>query len=255
MAQPVVFGLAYLAFALAVAIRFGAIPFHILVGRLTDAVPETGLPILIAWGPASLAIVGLAWVDASIAPLPVDVGPERAIVVAIAIASIVLATFAAWIQDDLEHVVGYSIVGRRRCRDAGLRGTGPGSLDARSDVDPRLRRHPQRVRRLGCGRCATRSGPAACRTCAAGRSDRRSSRSASSSSSWPRSDCPGSPRSRPARTWSISRSTGRSQVLVLIATLAPILYYGRLLVDRHVGGSMSGPRRSSTGVRTGRRWT
>ena len=115
VAQPVVFGLAYLAFALAVAIRFGAIPFHILVGRLTDAVPETGLPILIAWGPASLAIVGLAWVDASIAPLPVDIGPERAIVVAIAIASIVLATFAAWIQDDLEHVVGYSIVG-----DAGV---------------------------------------------------------------------------------------------------------------------------------------
>lgn len=115
VAQPVVFGLAYLAFAVAVAIRFGAIPFHILVGRLTDAVPETGLPVLIAWGPASLAIVGLAWTDSSIAPLPVDVGPDRAIVVAIAVASIVLATFAAWIQDDLEHIVGYSIVG-----DAGV---------------------------------------------------------------------------------------------------------------------------------------
>ena len=115
VAQPVVFGLAYLAFALAVAIRFGVIPFHILVARLTDAVPETGLPILIAVGPASLAIVGLAWVDASIAPLPVDVGPERAIVVAVATATIILATFAAWIQDDLEHVVGYSIIG-----DAGV---------------------------------------------------------------------------------------------------------------------------------------
>ena len=53
--------------------------------------------------------------DASIAPLPVDVGAERAIVVAVAAASIILATFAAWIQDDLEHVVGYSIVG-----DAGV---------------------------------------------------------------------------------------------------------------------------------------
>ena len=115
VAQPVVFGLAYLAFALAVAIRFGVIPFHIVVARLTDAVPETGLPILIAVGPASLAIVGLAWVDASIAPLPVDVGSERAIVVAVAAATIILATFAAWIQDDLEHVVGYSIIG-----DAGV---------------------------------------------------------------------------------------------------------------------------------------
>jgi NADH:ubiquinone oxidoreductase subunit 2 (subunit N) len=115
VAQPVVFGLAYLAFALAVAIRFGTIPFHTLSARLTDAVPETGLPVLLAWGPASLAIVGLAWVDASIAPLPINVGAERAIVVGIAIASIVLATFAAWLQDDLEHVVGYSIVG-----DAGV---------------------------------------------------------------------------------------------------------------------------------------
>ena len=43
-AQPVVFGLAYLCFALAVAIRFGAIPFHVWAARLTDAVPETALP-------------------------------------------------------------------------------------------------------------------------------------------------------------------------------------------------------------------
>ena len=72
-AQPVVFGLAYLAFALAVAIRFGAIPFHLWAARLTDAVPETALPIVTALAPASLAIVALAWTDASIAPLLVDV--------------------------------------------------------------------------------------------------------------------------------------------------------------------------------------
>ena len=35
-AQPVVFGLAYLAFAIAVAIRFGEIPFHLWAARLTD---------------------------------------------------------------------------------------------------------------------------------------------------------------------------------------------------------------------------
>ena len=45
-AQPVVFGLAYLAFALAVAIRFGAIPFHAWAARLTDAVPEAELPLV-----------------------------------------------------------------------------------------------------------------------------------------------------------------------------------------------------------------
>jgi NADH:ubiquinone oxidoreductase subunit 5 (subunit L)/multisubunit Na+/H+ antiporter MnhA subunit len=114
-AQPVVFGLAYLAFAIAVAIRFGAIPFHLWAARLADAAPETTLPILTALAPAAFAVVALAWVDASVAPLLVDLDLARDIVLAIAIGSIVLAAFAAFVQDDLEHVVGYSIVG-----DAGV---------------------------------------------------------------------------------------------------------------------------------------
>jgi formate hydrogenlyase subunit 3/multisubunit Na+/H+ antiporter MnhD subunit len=114
-AQPVVFGLAYLAFGLAVAIRFGAIPFHVWAARLTDSVPESALPIITAWGPAAFAVVALAWTDSSVAPLPVDMDAERAVLLAIAVATIVLAAFAALIQDDLEHVVGYSIIG-----DAGV---------------------------------------------------------------------------------------------------------------------------------------
>ena len=114
-AQPVVFGLAYLGFAVAVALRFGAIPFHLWAARLADVVPETALPVLTAIAPASLAIVAIAWIDASVAPLAIDLGPERFIIIAIALASIVLAAVAAFVQDDLEHVLGYSIVG-----DAGV---------------------------------------------------------------------------------------------------------------------------------------
>lgn len=114
-AQPVVFGLAYLAVALAVAIRFGAIPFHLWAARLTDAVPETALPIVTILAAAPFAIVGLGWTHASIAPLLIDFGTERGVVLAVAVASIVLAALAALVQDDLEHVVGYSIVG-----DAGV---------------------------------------------------------------------------------------------------------------------------------------
>lgn len=114
-AQPVVFGLAYLAFAVAVAMRFGAIPFHLWAARLTDVVPETSLPFLTAVAPAALAVVALAWIDASVAPLLVDVGSARVFVLGIAVASIVLAAIAAFVQDDLEHVLGYSIVG-----DAGV---------------------------------------------------------------------------------------------------------------------------------------
>ncbi|MDO8485948.1 MAG: proton-conducting transporter membrane subunit [Candidatus Limnocylindrales bacterium] len=114
-AQPVVFGLAYLAVALAVAVRFGAIPFHLWASRLTDAVPETALPIVTVLAAAPFAIVGLGWTDASIAPLLIDLGTERGVVLAVAVASIVLAALAALVQDELEHVVGYSIVG-----DAGV---------------------------------------------------------------------------------------------------------------------------------------
>lgn len=114
-APPVVFGLAYLAVTIAIAIRFGAIPFHLWAARLTDAIPEAGLPIATIVASAPFAIVGLGWVEESIAPLPVDLGNERGVVLAIAVASIVLAAIAALIQDDLEHVVGYSIVG-----DAGV---------------------------------------------------------------------------------------------------------------------------------------
>jgi formate hydrogenlyase subunit 3/multisubunit Na+/H+ antiporter MnhD subunit len=117
VAQPVVFGLAYLAVAIAVAIRFGAIPFHAWAARLTDTVPESTLPLVTAWAPAAFAIVALAWADASIAPLGVDVDLDavRLLVLAIAVASIVLASVAALIQDDIEHVVGYAIIG-----DAGV---------------------------------------------------------------------------------------------------------------------------------------
>jgi NADH:ubiquinone oxidoreductase subunit 2 (subunit N) len=114
-AQPVVFGLAYLAMALAVALRFGAIPFHAWSARLTDTVPETALPLVTAIAPAAFAIVALAWTDASVAPLLVDLDSVRAVVLAVAVASIFLASVAAWIQDDIEHVVGYSIIG-----DAGV---------------------------------------------------------------------------------------------------------------------------------------
>lgn len=114
-APPVVLRLAYLAVALAVAVRFGAIPFHLWAARLTDAVPETGLPIVTILAVAPFAIVGLGWADASIAPLLIDLEGERGVVLAVAVASIMLAALAALVQDDLEHVVGYSIVG-----DAGV---------------------------------------------------------------------------------------------------------------------------------------
>jgi NADH:ubiquinone oxidoreductase subunit 2 (subunit N) len=114
-AQPVLLGLAYLGFALAVAVRFGAIPFHAWAARLADSAPEPALPFLMAWGPATLGVVALAWSGSSVVPFAEPLGLERGLVLAVAAATLLLGAFAAWIQDDVEHVVGYSIV-----QDAGF---------------------------------------------------------------------------------------------------------------------------------------
>ena len=161
---------------MAVAIRFGAIPFHLWAARLTDVVPETALPILTALAPAALAIVALAWTDASVAPLLVDLGPARAIVLAIAIASIVLAAIAAFVQDDLEHIVGYSIVG-----DAGVVMLALAALDPEAWAPARTWILAFVVARSAFAAWAggdpdRRSGRAGSPTCAAGPGARRSSR-------------------------------------------------------------------------------
>ncbi|HET7029694.1 MAG TPA: proton-conducting transporter membrane subunit [Candidatus Limnocylindrales bacterium] len=106
---PEVFGLAYLAFAAAVAIRLGAIPFHLWAARVADAAPGIGLPLLMAWGPAAFAAVALVWIDRSVAPLALPIDGERSLVATIGALSVVLGLLAAAIQDDLEHVVGYTI--------------------------------------------------------------------------------------------------------------------------------------------------
>jgi NADH:ubiquinone oxidoreductase subunit 2 (subunit N) len=123
-AEPAVFGLAYLAFGLAVAIRFGAIPFHLWAARVADAAPGIALPLLMGWGPAAFAAVALVWIDRSVAPLVLPLSIERAVIGAIGAVSIVLGLVAASVQDDLEHVVGYSIVA-----DAGVAVLGLAALD------------------------------------------------------------------------------------------------------------------------------
>ena len=132
--QPEVFGLAYLGFAIAVAIRFGAIPFHFWAARLADAAPEITLPMLMAWGPAAFAVVALTWTDQSVsplyagqsgAPLLLPLTIERAVIVSIGAASVILGSLAALIQDDLEHVVAYTIIADAGFAVLGLAALGP----------------------------------------------------------------------------------------------------------------------------------
>jgi NADH-quinone oxidoreductase subunit N len=123
---PGVFGLVYLAFAISVAVRFGAIPFHLWAARVADAAPGIAIPLLMAWGPAAFAAVALTWIDESVAPLVLPLGIERAIIAAIGAVSVALGLLAAWIQDDLEHIVGYTIAADAGFAVLGLAALEPG---------------------------------------------------------------------------------------------------------------------------------
>jgi formate hydrogenlyase subunit 3/multisubunit Na+/H+ antiporter MnhD subunit len=109
-AEPALLGIAYLCGVAAVAIRLGAIPFHLWVARVADAVPDTALPLVMAWGPAAFVIVGLTWIDGSIAVTGGELVVERAIIVLIALLTVVLGSVAALVHEDLGHVVGYGII-------------------------------------------------------------------------------------------------------------------------------------------------
>jgi NADH-quinone oxidoreductase subunit N len=108
-------GLAYVAVVVALALRFGVIPFHVWAGRLSQAAPEAALPLLLGWAPAGFAVVALAWVQGAVVPFGAPLGFERALAVAVGATTLLIGTFAVWIQDDLEHIVGYSTV-----QDAGF---------------------------------------------------------------------------------------------------------------------------------------
>jgi NADH-quinone oxidoreductase subunit N len=127
-AEPAAVALVLVGMALVVAHRFGAIPLHARVSRLADAAPSSVLPMLAAWLPAAWGLVILGWAPAALGPSSGTLGLERGLVVALALLTLLLGALAALIQDEVEHVVAYTIVA-----DAGV------ALLAFSSLDPGAR--------------------------------------------------------------------------------------------------------------------
>ena len=127
-AEPSAAALVLLGMALVVAHRFGAIPLHARVSRLADAAPSGALPILAAWLPAAWGLVILGWAPAALGPSSAGLGLERDLVVTLGLVTLLLGTVAALIQDEVEHVVAYTIVA-----DAGV------ALLALATLDPAAR--------------------------------------------------------------------------------------------------------------------
>ena len=103
-------GLITVALGLAVAGRWGMLPFHVRVSRLTDLVPPETLPLLLAWIVVPLTVVAFAAVDRLIAPLALPLTGERTVLVLLAVVTLAGASLAAWLHDDIRRVTGYLVV-------------------------------------------------------------------------------------------------------------------------------------------------
>ena len=105
-----VFAIAYLALAAAIAVRFGAVPFHVPAARLSSGRAKLGVALPLVWIPSGLGIVALSWsttvfqmqsswLDAAIAGIQI-----------VAVATLVLGALGALLHNELEEIAIYSIV-------------------------------------------------------------------------------------------------------------------------------------------------
>jgi NADH:ubiquinone oxidoreductase subunit 2 (subunit N) len=108
-------GLGLIAIVGAVGLRAGAIPTHAWAARLVEAIPAAAVPAALAWGGAAFALVAAQWAVTALGPAAASVPLERALVAIVGGATVLLASAAAFLHDDIEHIVGYSIVA-----DAGI---------------------------------------------------------------------------------------------------------------------------------------
>ena len=128
VAEPAAAALVLVGMALVMAHRFGAIPLHARVSRLSDVAPTAAFPVLGAWLPAAWGLIIVGWAPTALGPYAPGLGVERGLIVALALLTLLFGTLAALVQDEVEHVVAYTIVA-----DAGL------ALLALAALDPAAR--------------------------------------------------------------------------------------------------------------------
>jgi formate hydrogenlyase subunit 3/multisubunit Na+/H+ antiporter MnhD subunit len=102
-------GFALLAVVVAIAIRCGLIPVHVWAARFMEGVSPLAIPAAFAWGSAAFVLAALDWSQVALTPDAVG-SAERLLIISLGLASVVLGGLAAMFHDDIEHVLGYSIL-------------------------------------------------------------------------------------------------------------------------------------------------
>lgn len=102
-------GLALLAIVASVALRTGLIPFHVWAARFMEGVSTLAIPAAFTWGSTAFVLAALDWSQNALGPDAAgDV--ERLLIIGLGLVSVVLGGLAAMFHDDVEHVLGYSIL-------------------------------------------------------------------------------------------------------------------------------------------------
>jgi NADH:ubiquinone oxidoreductase subunit 2 (subunit N) len=107
-------GIALIVIVAAVAIRTGLIPMHIWPARFMEGVSPLAIPAAFSWGSAAFVLTALDWSQVALGPAAAG-DSERLLIVALGLFSVVMGGLAAMFHDDIEHVLGYSIL-----QDAGV---------------------------------------------------------------------------------------------------------------------------------------
>jgi hypothetical protein len=102
-------GLALVAIVASVALRTGLIPFHVWAARFMEGVSPLAIPAAFTWGSAAFVLVALDWCQNALSPDAAG-NVERLLIVGLGLVSVVLGGLAAMFHDDVEHVLGYSIL-------------------------------------------------------------------------------------------------------------------------------------------------
>lgn len=108
-------GIGLLTMVGAVALRVGLIPLHVWAAKFMEGVTPLAVPVAFSWGTAAFMLVALPWSQQTIGQAVAADGVEHLIIVGLATTSLAFGGLAAMIHDDIEHVLGYSIL-----QDAGI---------------------------------------------------------------------------------------------------------------------------------------
>jgi formate hydrogenlyase subunit 3/multisubunit Na+/H+ antiporter MnhD subunit len=105
-----VFGPAFLGLGLALAVRGGAVPFHVPAARLGRTAAPLSPALLLVWVPAGLGILAISWSATTFGIKSDWLNVAVSVVQSVALATLILGGLAALVHDELEEIVAYSIL-------------------------------------------------------------------------------------------------------------------------------------------------